>query len=137
MKRTVYILIAMILFAACDKVYINGDLDGMWRLEKVVYPDSTVHPDQIFYSFQRHMAQVSEHNDSTMPTRFLGNLYYDGQTLTMSHFYVFPLEPYPATTDMLKKFHLYSDSTIFQVQSLNEEWLIMKNGERTYALRKW
>ena len=137
MKKVLYILISIALLTACDKVYINGELDGMWRLEKVVYPDSTVHPNQIFYSFQRHMTQVSEHNDSTLPKRFLGNLYYDGTTLSMSHFYVFPLESYPATINMLKRFHLYSDSTVFQVQSLDKEWLIMKNGERTYALRKW
>ncbi len=137
MKRALYILFATTLFAACDRVYINGNLDGMWRLENVVYPDSTAYPSQIFYSFQRHMTQVSEHNDSTFPIRFLGNLYYDGTILTMSHFYDFPLESNPATTNMLKKFHLYSDSTIFQVQSLDEEWLIMKSEERIYTLRKW
>ncbi len=137
MKKVVYILIAMALFTACDRVYINGVLDGMWRLESVVYPDSTAHPEQIFYSFQRHMTQVSEHNDSASAKRFLGNLYYDGTTLTMSHFYKFPGEEYTATIDMLKVFHLHSDSTVFRVLSLDDELLIMKNEERTYTLRKW
>ena len=137
MKKGLFILIAATLLAACDKVYINGELDGMWRLESVTYPDSTAHPTQIFYSFQRHLTQVSEHNDTTWAKRFLGNLYYDGTTLTMSHFYKFPDEKYAATTEMLKVFHLHSDSTVFRVLSLDDESLIMKNEERTYTLRKW
>ena len=137
MKKVLYILSAMALLTSCDRVYINGELDGMWRLETVVYPDRTVHPQQMFYSFQRHMTQISEHNDSTLPRRFLGNLYYDGTTLTMSHFYVFPHESYPATAKILEEFHLYSDSSIFRIQSLDDELLIMKSGERTYTLRKW
>lgn len=137
MKRLLYILFAATLFGACDRVYINGKLDGMWRLENVAYPDSTAYPEQIFYSFQRHMTQISKHNDSTLPVRFLGNLYYNGRTLTMSHFYSFPHEEYAATEKMLKEFHLHSDSTIFQVMDLDAESLIMKNGECTYTLRKW
>lgn len=137
MRKGLYILIACTLLAACDRVYINGELDGMWRLENVIYPDSTANPEQVFYSFQRHMTQVSKHNDSTLPIRYLGNLYYDGTTLTMSHFYSFPYEEHAATTEILKEFHLHSDSTVFQIISLDNESLIMKNGERTYTLRKW
>ena len=46
-------------------------------------------------------------------------------------------EEYTATIDMLKVFHLHSDSTVFRVLSLDDELLIMKNEERTYTLRKW
>ncbi len=137
MRKGLYILITCTLLAACDRVYINGELDGMWRLENIIYPDSTATPEQIFYSFQRHMTQVSKHNDSTLPIRYLGNLYYDGTTLTMSNFYSFPHEEHTATKEILKEFHLYSDSTVFQIISLDNESLIMKSGERTYTLRKW
>lgn len=137
MKKGLLIVLASVLFAACDKVYINGELDGMWRLESVVYPDSTAHPQHIFYSFQRHMTQVSKHNDSTLPVRFLGNLHYDGTRLAMSHFYSFPHEQYAATPEMLKEFHLHSDSTVFRVMMLDEETLIMKSEGRAYSLRKW
>lgn len=137
MRRTISILLLSIAFAACDKVYINGDLDGMWRLESVVYPDSTSTPDQIYYSFQRHLVQVSRHDGTELPKRFLGNLDYRGATLSMSNFHSFPLEKYPATIEMLKEFHLYSDSTTFNVVTLNEERLILENGERIYTLRKW
>ena len=137
MKKAILILVATLVLSACDKVYINGVLDGMWRLESVVYPDSTAMPDQIFYSFQRHLVQVSKHDGTELPKRFLGNLDYRGATLSMSNFQRFPLEEYPATTEMLKEFHLYSDSTAFNVITLDEEKLILENGERIYTLRKW
>lgn len=137
MKKIFYIILISTLLAACDKVYINGELDGMWRLEEVVYPDSIVNPELVFYSFQRHMTQISKHNDTTLPIRFLGNLHYNGNTLAMSHFYSFPHEQYAATVEMLKDFHLYNDSTVFQIITLDSENLIMKDGERRYTLSKW
>lgn len=137
MKKAILILVATLALSACDKVYINGDLDGMWRLESVVYPDSTAMPDQTFYSFQRHLVQVSKHDGTELPKRFLGSLDYRGSTLSMSNFQRFPLEEYPATTEMLKEFHLYGDSTTFNVITLDEEKLILENGERIYTLRKW
>ena len=35
MKRLFIILFSALMFVACDKVYINGDLDGMWQLQRV------------------------------------------------------------------------------------------------------
>ena len=35
MKRLFIILFLALMFVACDKVYINGDLDGMWQLQRV------------------------------------------------------------------------------------------------------
>lgn len=137
MKKSIFIMLTAMAFTACDKVYINGDLDGMWRLENVVYPDSTATPDQVFYSFQRHLVQVSKHDGTELPKRFLGNLDYHGNSLSMSNFHSFPLEKYPATTEMLMEFHLYSDSTAFRVITLDEENLILESGERIYTLRKW
>ncbi|MBQ8899552.1 MAG: lipocalin-like domain-containing protein [Akkermansia sp.] len=137
MKKAILILVTTLALSACDKVYINGDLDGMWRLESVVYPDSTAMPDQTFYSFQRHLVQVSRHDGTELPKRFLGILDYRGETLSMSKFYSFPQEKYPATTDMLKEFHLYNDSTVFQILTLDDNQLIMASGERTYTLHKW
>ena len=137
MKRTIFLLLLTLALAACDKVYINGDLDGMWRLVSVQYPDSTAIPRQVFYSFQRHLSQVGKYYDEEQPVRFLGELDYSGNTLSMSNFQRFPLEEYPATLQMLKEFHLYSDSTIFNIVTLNDETLIMTSDERTYTLQKW
>ena len=137
MKKILYILLVSSTLIACDKVYINGDLDGMWKLKSVEYPDSISYPNHIFYSFQRHLTQLTKDNDTDLPTRFLGNLSYIGNTITMSKFYSFPQEPFAATLSHLKEFHLYRDSTIFNIVTLNDETLIMTSDERTYTLQKW
>lgn len=136
MKRTIFLLLTL-AFTACDKVYINGELDGMWRLKSVQYPDSTAHPQQVFYSFQRHLSQIGKYYDEEQPTRFLGELDYNGKTLSMSNFHRFPLEEYPATLKMLAEFHLYSDSTSFTIITLNGETLIMQSDCGLYTLEKW
>ena len=137
MKKAIFILLTTLSIAACDKVYINGALDGMWKLTSVQYSDSTAYPTQIFYSFQRHLAQVGEYYDEEFPTRFLCELNYNGKQLSMSNFHSFPLELYPATPEMLKTFHLYSNSTVFTIVTLNKETLIMSSEERTYHFSKW
>lgn len=137
MKKYIFIIFCLLTTLACDKVYINGDLDGMWRLVSVETPDSTMTPHQIFYSYQRHLTQVGKHFDEGFPERFLGNLYYEGDVLTMSGFYDFPYESQPATLEKLSEYYLYSDSTVFTILKLDDEMLIMKNEERTYTLRKW
>ncbi len=137
MKKILYILLVTSTLIACDKVYINGDLDGMWKLKSVAYPDSIAYPSHIFYSFQRHLTQLTKDNDTDLPTRFLGNLSYIGNTITMSKFYSFPQEPFAAKLNHLKEFHLYKDSTIFNIVTLNDETLIMTSDERTYTLQKW
>ena len=137
MKKIITTIICAIALTACDKVYINGELDGMWRVSQVEYADSTCQPTDIFYSFQRHLSQVGKYYDEEQPVRFLGELDYNGNRLSMSNFHRFPLEEYPATLQMLKEFHLYSDSTAFTIVTLNEKTLIMQSEERTYTLRKW
>ena len=64
MKKILYILLVTSTLIACDKVYINGDLDGMWKLKSVAYPDSISYPNHIFYSFQRHLTQLTKDNDT-------------------------------------------------------------------------
>ena len=137
MKKILYILIAVAFATSCDKVYINGDLDGMWHLESVTYPDHTATPDMVFYSFQRHLAQVSEHHSTDLPNRFRCDLTYTGSTLIMSNFHHFPYEAATMETEMLAPFHIFSDTIIFEILTLNEECLIIKSEERVYTLRKW
>ena len=59
---------------SCEKVYINGDLDGMWKLQTVETTDTTICPQNIYYSFQRHLVMLGEHFDTGFP-----NYYPDGK----------------------------------------------------------
>ena len=55
----------LILLASCDKVPMNGDLDGMWQLTNIATPDSTrdMHTSGAYVSFQLHLVQWDEVSD--------------------------------------------------------------------------
>ena len=137
MKRLIYITIAALFFAACDKVYINGNLDGMWQLQKVELKESTEYPQGIYYSFQRHMAQVGRYYSEGVPLRFIGNLEYNGNRLTISGLRKFLEEEKLCTREELDMFYLYTDSVTFTIEKLDKEVLIMNNGEKRYLFEKW
>ena len=137
MKRLFIILFLALMFVACDKVYINGDLDGMWQLQRVERGGEIAVPVDIYYSFQRHLTFVSKHYDEEMPLRYLGNLHYSGDTVVMSGFRKFLEEEIVATGDALSGFYLYSDSTVFVVERLDDETLVMRSSDGRYTLRRW
>lgn len=137
MKRLFIILFLALMFVACDKVYINGDLDGMWQLQRVERGGEIAAPVDIYYSFQRHLTFVSKHYDEEMPLRYLGNLHYSGDTVVMSGFRKFLEEEVVATADALSGFYLYSDSTVFVVERLDDETLVMRSSYGCYTLRRW
>lgn len=137
MKRLIYIAIATLFLAACDKVYINGDLDGMWQLQKVELKESTEYPQGIYYSFQRHLAQVGRYYDEGLPLRYLGNLEYKGDSLTIGGFRKFLEEEETATKDRLAIFYLYDKETSFKVERLDDEMLVLRSNRGLYTLRKW
>ncbi len=137
MKKTITAIIFALAFVACDKAYINGELDGMWKVCQVEYNDEVCQPTDIYYSFQRHMTQISKHFEEEIPLRFIGNLYYRGDTITMSGFRKYLEEHRVCTPEELKQFHLHSDSAVFTIEKLNDDMLIMKNDVGKYTLRKW
>lgn len=65
MKHTSYILLLTFCIAAsatlcsCDKVPINGDLDGMWQIMTIQTPDGTrnVKSNRAYLSFQLHLSE--------------------------------------------------------------------------------
>lgn len=139
MKKTLFILSIITMLAACDidKVYINGDLDGMWQLQQVDSVGKTVNAQSVYYSFQRHMAQISKHYTEDIPLRFIANLNYEGNTITIYSMRRFLEEEKLPTEQELKMLFLPSDSVTFNINSLDSKQLIMSCGELMYTLRKW
>lgn len=142
MKKVIYILLVLVsMLAACDKVYINGDLDGMWQLKKVENTNESAveYPKDIYYSFQRNLTFISKQNETDIPLRYLGNLYYSEQdkSVTINGLRNFPDEAYVATLDDLKQFMLFDTNIIFKISTLDKEQLIMEYGNYRYYLRRW
>lgn len=136
-SRLFIFLMALVALASCDKVYINGDLDGMWQLQRVETGDTTEYPQGIYYSFQRHMVQVGEYYENRLPERYIGNLDYKGGTLTISGLRKYLEVEKPCSATKLNALYLFSDSVTFTIEKLNKEILVMKNGEKRYLFEKW
>lgn len=138
MKRIILILsIITATLQSCDKVYINGDLDGMWQLQKVEFSDSAAYPQDIYYSFQRHLVQVSENYEEGLPLRYIGDLDYTGDTLRISGFRKFLEEEIVAGMNELERFFLYDTVTVFKVEVLDDSQLTLRSNRALYTLKKW
>lgn len=137
MKKYIYILIFTLALSACDKVYINGELDGMWKLQQVECDNEIHHPTDIYYSFQRHMAQIGKYHEEGLPLRFIGNMKYMDNTLTIGGFRKFLEEERICSLEELQQFYLYDETTTFIIDKLDDELLIMHKGNRRYTLNKW
>ena len=145
MKRLAIILFSAVILSACDRIYINGALDGMWQLQLVEENDgTTAHPHRIYYSFQQHLAKVSQHYEYELPYRFLCNLDYTGDSIKMKDFIRFEDDRnYPdkiagnVPQETLDIFYIESDPTAFKILTLNDEMLILQSKNRKYTLQKW
>lgn len=138
MKRVILILsVITATLLSCDKVYINGDLDGMWQLQKVEFSDSAAYPQDIYYSFQRHLVQVSENYEEGLPLRYIGDLDYTGDTLRISGFRKFLEEEIVAGMNELERFFLYDTVTVFKVEVLDDSQLTLRSNRALYRLKKW
>lgn len=122
---------------SCEKVYINGDLDGMWRLQTVETTDTTIHPQNIYYSFQRHLVMLGEHFETGFPNYYLAEFDREGDMLVMNNFYKWPVNQGVCDKEELKKYFIFSDTVKFIVEVLDEEVLVMRDGNRVYNLKKW
>lgn len=143
MKKHIHIFIILLttMLSACDKVYINGDLDGMWQLQKVENSEDNTaeYKQNIYYSFQRNLTFISKQNETDVPLRYLGNLYYSEQdkSVTINGLRNFPNEKYIATLDDLKQFMIFDINTTFKILELDNEQLIMEHKNYRYYLKRW
>lgn len=143
MKKHIHIFIILLttMLSACDKVYINGDLDGMWQLQKVENSEDNTaeYKQNIYYSFQRNLTFISKQNETDAPLRYLGNLYYSEQdkSVTINGLRNFPNEKYIATLDDLKQFMIFDINTTFKILELDNEQLIMEHKNYRYYLKRW
>lgn len=139
MKRILVILSIVTMLSSCeiDKVYINGDLDGMWQLQRIANADTLIEPQGVYYSFQRHMAQVSKHYEEKIPLRFIANLDYSGERISIYGMRRYLEEEKIPTQEELNMLYLPSDSVTFDILTLDKEALIMSRNDCIYSLRKW
>lgn len=139
MKKILLIFsIILLTLSSCDKAFVNGDLDGMWRLERVVYDGEDIVPQRIYYSFQRHIVMFGKYYEEASPFLYMANFSYEDGVLSMDTF-----KEYPGIEDVcdaaaLESMYIYSpEGVVFSVEKLNESNLIMSTDDRVYYFRKW
>lgn len=137
MKKILYICL-LLLICSCERIFINGELDGMWRLQRVESADEVVFPDSIFYSFQRHLLMAGIYSETAHPRNFyMGCFYYDGNSIMMNNF-----SQYPGTSGVcipaeLDNLYIFDTVAVFNVEHLDDDKLILSSFGREYSFVKW
>ena len=137
MKRMkkLFIISIVLLLAACDKVPMNGNLDGMWQLmaiqDNVTSNISDVKASRLYYSFQLHLVQLnngeayahfSHRNDSIVMYNWC-----DGS----------PTNNKIIDATVLNKFGLYELRDSFKVEVLTHDQMQLRSRRATLNFRKF
>ena len=137
-KKILLVFIILLSLSACDKAFVNGDLDGMWRLEKVVYGGEEELPENIYFSFQRHIVMFGRYYSEGAPLLYMGAFAHEDGKITMNGFKEYPGIADVCDKSVLESFYIYdAEGVVFDVESLGNEYMVLAAGNRVYSFRKW
>ncbi len=137
LKRIIYICLLLLLLS-CERIFINGELDGMWRLERVESEADVVYPDSIFYSFQRHLVMMGIYSETEHPKNFyMGCFSYDGNNIVMDNFYRYPGMDGVCVPEELENLYIYDVTANFKVENIDNKKLVLSSFGREYTFTKW
>lgn len=137
--------IAAPLIVACDKLPMNGALDGMWQLLTEEKADTTlnVKNSRIYISFQLHTVQFDAHGASR---QYYATFTHRGDTITYNticHAAAYETEEDDnelVTADelpALSTWGIYSLQPTYTVLRLSSESLVLRSDSSTLRLRKF
>ncbi len=118
-----------ITHTSCVKEYINGKLEGMWRVDKITLADGSIPYDikttsyPVYISFQFHVVQLSGYDGDI----FFGNLQYNGETVRLD----FPNNTTEDKLRPLNQWGIFSSDVTFTIKSLTKSRLVMSSPEST------
>lgn len=136
-RKILYISLLLLVFS-CEKIYVNGDLDGMWRMQSVESVDGVVRPDSVFYSFQRHLVMMGIYSEVGHPKNmYMGCFTYENDLITMDNFYRYPGADSVSVPEELENLYIYSDTMRFAVEHLGSDALVLSSNGMKYSFRKW
>ena len=150
MRNILIVLLSLILCVSCDKVPMNGDLDGMWQLMRVEDENGAkdVKADKLYMSFQLHLVQFDGKNDKG---NFQSRLYYahfkhEGDSLFI---YDLSYNSQNATSEdnnewftdadlyKLKPWGIYSLDSRYKVLKLNSDAMVLRHEDLVLTYRKF
>lgn len=144
-RRHILFVFAALLLTACDKMPMNGDLDGMWQLLTEEKADTTlnVKDSRIYISFQLHTVQFDAHGTSR---QYYATFTHRGDTIAYST--ICHAAAYETQTDdnelvtadelpALSTWGIYSLQPTYTVLRLSSETLVLRSDSSTLRLRKF
>lgn len=155
MKKIKTLIAAAVLltaFAACDKVPINGPLDGQWQMMRIETPDSVrdAKPLHAYLCFQLHLSEWNSEGH-----RYYAEFSHDGDSLLFWHFahhslhrtqadnneWMTAAELAGGTDDnpdgLLDRWGIHSLDARFRVLTLNSSTLVLERNDTVLHLRKF
>ena len=132
------------LFTSCDKVPINGVLDGLWQIMTIETPAGTrdVKADRAYLSIQLHLSEW-DHNAN----RYYAHFSHEGDSLC---FYDFAhnskhssnadddtwITPSEMSAGLLDIWGIHTLNARFHINRLNGSTLILQAADTTLTFRK-
>ena len=137
MKKILYGCLLLLCFS-CERIFINDELDGMWRLQRVVSVDGTACPDSIFYSFQRHLVMMGIYSEVEHPKNYyMGRFFYDGDSIIMDNMYRYPASDGVCLPEELENLYIYDIPARFKVEYMDNKEMVLSSFGREYSFIKW
>ena len=138
MLRKILYICLFILLCSCERIFINGELDGMWRLRRVESDSIQETPDSIFYTFQRHLVMMGIYSETEHPKNwYMGCFEYQGDSIKMNNFYRYPGTDGIRVPAELRNLYIFDTIAKFRVEHLNNDVLILSSSGTTYTFDKW
>ena len=140
------------MMSSCDKVPINGDLDGMWQLMSVQTPDGTraTKSDRAYMCIQLHLSQWDHggkryyaHFNHTGDSIFFYDFYHhsrhrskadDNEPITYEEMTkTDPAEGWP----LMDVWGIHNLDARYRVQTLNSDALVLEKADTVLTFRKF
>lgn len=135
----IILLMVALHLDGCQKMPINGDLDGQWQVMEVTTDGQTVTPPQgsrFYYNFYLHVCQLSV--EYGRPPMLAANMDYEGSTIYLDFPFIKEDKVDQEWIGKLKYWGLpeYGEVT-FEIQKLTDKLLILKSGTSTVSCRRF
>lgn len=124
------LLFFLLAASSCKKEYINGDLDGQWRVEEILVDGESHNPTEaLYWNFSFHVVQLSRYGGPVAN----GNLSFDGSVIEMD----FPTMLSDDGRDIIRKWGVYSNPAKYTVESISSSRLTIREGNVIVKMHKY
>jgi hypothetical protein len=138
MLRKILYICLLILVCSCEPIFINGELDGMWRLRRVESDSLQETPDSIFYTFQRHLVMMGIYSETEHPKNwYMGCFKYENDSIVMNNLYLYPGTDGIRVPKDLENLYIFDTIAKFRVEHLSNDVMVLSSSNIEYTFDKW